>query len=148
MKGALKNYESLFASLQATEERIVRTAPGAPKGIEIGLRIPLTVGEVAFVAEEIYRGRSAISGLSTRLHLARWRRPQESTLKTLGEGADVQKWSAVRMSDLVCLTKEELKEHDKLVLKGDKTPEELYDAETVARVESRIAEIKEWEKHR
>lgn len=69
-------------------------------------------------------------------------------MKTLGEGADVQKWSTVRMSDLVCLTKEELKQHEKLVLKGDKTPEEVYDAATVARVDSRLAEIKAWEKHR
>lgn len=134
--------------MQNNEERLIRLEPGAPKDIAVGLRIPLTVGEVAFVVEEIYRGRSAISGLPTRLFLARWRRPQGSILKTLGEGDNQQKWTDLRMSDLVCLTKEELKEHEKLVLKGEKGPEELYEAETVARVESRIAEIKEWEKHR
>lgn len=96
----------------------------------------------------MYRGRSAISGLPTRLFLVRWRKPEGSILKTLGEGADLQKWSTLKMSDLVCVTKEELKEHEKLVLKGEKTPEELYDAETVQCVEARIAEIKEWEKHR
>lgn len=122
--------------------------PGASKDIAIGLRLPLTVGEVAFLVEEMYRGRSAISGLPTRLFLSRWRRPQEGIVNTLGEGSDLQKWSKLQMSDLVCLTKEELKEHEKLVLKGDKTPEELYDAEAVARVEKRIAEIKEWEKFR
>lgn len=138
----------MFSAIQNNEERLVRSEPGAPKDVAVGLRIPLTVGEVAFLVEEIYRGRSAISGLSTRLFLARWRRPQGSILKTLGEGADLQKWSDVRMSDLVCLTKEELKEHERLVLKGEKTPEEAYGAEAVARVESRIAEIKEWERHR
>lgn len=96
----------------------------------------------------MYRGRSAISGLPTRLFLVRWRKPEGGILKTLGKGADLQKWSTLKMSDLVCVTKEELKEHEKLVLKGEKTPEELYDAETVQRVEARIAEIKEWEKHR
>lgn len=127
---------------------MVRAEPGAPKDIAVGFRIPLTVSGVAFLVEEMYRGRSAISGLPTRLFLVRWRKPEGSVLKTLGEGADLQKWSTLKMSDLVCVTKEELKEHEKLVLKGEKTPDELYDAETVQRVEARIAEIKEWEKHR
>lgn len=141
-------YDSIFGTVQSNEERLVRAEPGAPKDIAVGFRIPLTVSEVAFLVEEMYRGRSAISGLPTRLFLVRWRKPDGSILKTLGEGAELQKWSTLKMSDLVCVTKEELKEHEKLVLKGEKTPEELYDAETVQRVEARIAEIKEWEKHR
>ncbi|CAN8100183.1 unnamed protein product [Discula destructiva] len=147
-KGSGKLYDAVFAQIQTNEERLTRSEPGAPKDIAVGLRLPLTVGQVAFLVEEMYRGRSVISGLPTRLFLARWKRPQGSILKTLGEGSDLQKWSNLRMSDLVCLTKEELKKHERLVLKGDKAPEELYDAETVARVESRIAEIKEWEKYR
>lgn len=147
-KGSGKFYEALFSTVQANEERLVRFEPGAPKDIAVGLRIPLTVGQVAFLVEEMYRGRSVISGLPTRLFLVRWRRPQGSILKTLGDGADLQKWSTLKMSDLVCLTKEELKEHEKLVLKGEKTPEDVYDVDTLQRVEARMAEIREWEKHR
>lgn len=96
----------------------------------------------------MYRGRSIISGLPTRLFLVRWRRPKESIVRKMGEGADEQKWTTLRLCDLVCMTKEEHKIHEKQVLKGDKTPEDLYDAETVKRVEARIAEIKEYEKYR
>lgn len=134
--------------MQAHEERLLRSEPGAPKDIAVGLRVPLTVSEVAFLIEEMYRGKSAVSGLPTRLFLIRWRKPQKTILKTIGEGADQQKWTTLRMSDLVCLTKEEIKIHEKEVLKGDKTPEDLYDADTVKRVEARIAEIKEYEKYR
>lgn len=134
--------------VQAYEERLVRSEPGAPKDIAVGLRIPLTVSEVAFLIEEMYRGRSAVSGLPTRLFLVRWRKPQESIMKTIGEGADQQKWSTLQMSDLVCLTKEEIKIHEKEILKGDKTPEDVYDADTVKKVEARIAEIKQYEKYR
>lgn len=66
----------------------------------------------------------------------------------IGEGIDEQKSSNVRMRDLVCMTKEEAANHDKQVYKGGKTPEEVYDAETVKRVEARQQEIAEWEKLR
>lgn len=138
----------MFATVQANEERLVRSEPSAPKDIAVGLRIPLTIGEVGFLVEEMYRGRSAVSGLPTRLFLARWRKPQESILRTMGEGANQQKWTTLRMCDLVCMTKEEHRIHETQVLKGDKTPEDLYDAETVKRVEAKIEEIAEYEKYR
>lgn len=103
---------------------------------------------MAFLVEEMYRGRSVISGLPTRLHLIRWRKPSKSILKTIGKGAGVQKWTSLRMSDLVCMTKEEHKNHEKEVLKGCKTPEDLYDEETIKRVEARIAEIMLYEQFR
>lgn len=147
-KGSGKYFDSIFCTVQAHEERIIRAEPGASKDVAVGLKIPLTISDVAFLVEEIYRGRSAISGLPSRLFLARWRKPQQSILKTIGEGADQQKWTTLELSNLVCLTKEEVKIHEKEILKGSKTPEELYDADTVKRVEARIAEIKEYEKYR
>lgn len=126
----------------------MRSEPGAPTDVAVGLRIPLTVGEVAFLVEEMYRGRSAISGLPTRLFLVRWRRPKESILRAIGEGADQQKSTSLRMSELVCMTKEEHKLHEKQVLRGDKAPEDLYDAETIKRVEARLAEIRQYEEYR
>lgn len=134
--------------MQAHEEKLVRSEPGVPKDICVGLKIPLTVSEIAFLIEEIYRSRSAVSGLSTRLHLVRWRKPKTSIMKMIGEGADQQKWTTLQMSDLVCLTKEEVKIHEKEVLKGDKSPEDIYDADKVKKVEARIEEIKEYAKYR
>lgn len=66
----------------------------------------------------------------------------------IGEGIDQQRSSNVRMQDLVCMTKEEAAVHDKEVYKGGKAPEDLYDAETVKRVEARLEEIAEYEKLR
>lgn len=98
--------------------------------------------------EEMYRGRSAISGLPTSLFLIRWRKPRGSILKTLGDGEDQQKWTSLKMSDLVCMTKKEFKTHEEQVLKGGKSPEDLYDAETIKRVEAQIAEVVKYEKYR
>lgn len=147
-KGSGKTHDSLFSAIQANEQRLVRSEPGAPADIALGLRIPLTHSEVAFLVEEMYRGRSAISGLPTSLFLIRWRKPQASILKTLGEGEDQQRWTALKMSDLVCMTKKEFKIHEEQVLKGGKSPEDLYDAETVKRVEAKIAEVVEYERFR
>lgn len=126
----------------------MRSEPGAPADIALGLRIPLTHSEVAFLVEEMYRGRSAISGLPTSLFLIRWRKPKGSILKTLGDGEDKQKWTTLKMSDLVCMTKKEFKTHEEQVLKGGKSPEDLYDAETIKRVEAQIAEVVKYEKYR
>lgn len=98
--------------------------------------------------EEMYRGRSVISGLPTGLFLIRWRNPQSSILKTLGDGEDQQKWTTLKLSELVCMTKKEFKTHEEQVLKGGKSPEDLYDAETVRRVEAKIAEVVEYERFR
>ncbi|KAH8762108.1 hypothetical protein F5883DRAFT_561784 [Diaporthe sp. PMI_573] len=147
-KGSGKTYDSLFSAVQANEQRLVRSEPGAPADVALGLRIRLTHSEVAFLVEEMYRGRSAISGLPTGLFLIRWRKPQKSILKTLGGGEDQQKWTTLKMSELVCMTKKEFKTHEEQVLKGGKSPDDLYDAETVKRVEAKIAEVVEYERYR
>lgn len=147
-KGAGKFFDSVFSVVQANEERLIRAEPGAPVDVAVGLRITLSVADVAFLVEEMYRGRSAISSLPTSLFLVRWRKPQGSILKTSGEGEDQQKWTTLRLSDLVCMTKKEVKLHEQQVLKEGKFPEDLYDAETVKRVESRMEEIAQYEQFR
>ncbi|ROV91615.1 hypothetical protein VSDG_07896 [Cytospora chrysosperma] len=147
-KGSGKVFDSVFSIVQANEERLVRAEPGAPSDVALGLRIPVSVADVAFLIEEIYRGRSALSSLPTSLFLVRWRKPQGSILQSTGEGEDQQKWTTLRMSDLVCMTKKEAKLHEQQVLREGKSPEDLYDAETVKRVEDRIAETVEYEKYR
>ncbi len=102
----------------------------------------------AFLAEEIYKGRSAVTGLTTRLVLTRWRKPTNSILIKIGEGSDEQKSSNLKLTDLVLMTKEEGTRHDKLILRGDRHPEDVYDATVVAKVEAALKEIALYEKYR
>lgn len=132
----------------SVETRLARLEPNSPADVAVGLKLPLTLGDVSFLVEEIYRGRSAVSGLSTRLVLVRWWKPKGSILRTVGEGPEQQKTTNLRFRDLVCMTKEEAKEHEKAVLSGAKSPEEFYDAETIEKVASRMQESIEYEKHR
>ncbi|CAK7228293.1 hypothetical protein SBRCBS47491_006858 [Sporothrix bragantina] len=132
----------------------------------VGLRVPLTAGDVAFLVEEVYRGRSAVSGLPTRTTLVRWRLPARK------EGADVveslldrirpapqdlegdvplqaeQKTARIQLSDLVCMTREEASRHqDQILFKGQPLSS-LYDEATLARIEAKRQEAAEYEKYR
>lgn len=61
---------------------------------------------------------------------------------------DGQKSSKVQIRDLVCMTREEAAVHEKEVVRGSKNPEDLYDKETLDRVEARIQEETGFEKYR
>ncbi|KAI5246532.1 hypothetical protein E4T47_06971 [Aureobasidium subglaciale] len=128
-----KMYDGILASLQGSEERVARHLSQDP----LGLRIPITAEDVGYVVEEVYRGRSVISGLASRLALTRWRKPEAGFVDTSIAG---QKSSNIQIKDLVCMTKDEVVQHEKLVLKGDKTPEEVYDVKVVKLVEERMKE--------
>ncbi|KAI1645781.1 ubiquitin-protein ligase molybdopterin-converting factor [Daldinia loculata] len=147
-KGREKMYEGLLAAVQGGEEKLLRHMTGGDPSITLGLKIPITTGDMAFLVEEIFKGRSAISGLTTRLTLVRWRRPADSILIRIGEGTDEQKSSNVKLSDLVCMTKEESIRHDKQVLRGTEKPEEVYDAATVEKVEALLRDTAKYEKYR
>lgn len=144
-----KMYDSILVALQGSEEKMLRhLTPGHDPTVTLGLKIPVTLGDVAFLTEEIFRGRSAISGIPTRLHLIRWQRPTGSTLNTMGEGENLQKWSNLKLSDLACMTKEEAARHEKEYLKGDKTLEDLYSKETIDKIEGLRQETAKYEKFR
>ncbi|KAI9731848.1 MAG: hypothetical protein M1818_007713 [Claussenomyces sp. TS43310] len=156
-KGRDKMYDSILAQLQAAEERLARTTTMAsPKQQQQeptgrgdfdaqGLRIPISAADVGYVVEEIWRGRSALSRLPTRLALVRWRRPRGPTVDVSVPG---QKSGLLRLDDLVCMTKEEAAVHEREVLRGDRTPESMYDADVVALVEARLREEKGYERYR
>lgn len=138
-------HDGILATLQGSEEKILRhLTPGHDTTIAYGLKIPINIGDVAFLTEEVYRGRSVVTGLSTRLALLRWRKPTASTLINI-EG---QKSSDVRLSDLVCMTKEEATRHENEILKGGKKPEDIYDQATVEKVEELLKEAAKYEKYR
>jgi hypothetical protein len=141
-------YEGILAYVQASEEKIVRMIEGGRADVCIGLKVPITPGDIAFLVEEAFRGRSAVTGIPTKLMLIRWKKPQETTLVRIGEGNADQKSSNLRLRDLVCMTKEEAVRHQKEVLHGDKSLEDLYSREVIELVEARQREAEAYEKYR
>jgi len=143
-KGRNKMYDALLAFLQSSEEKIVRTTEDAPPELAVGLRLPITSGDIAFLLEDLYKGKSVVSNLSSRILILRWRKPTKSTLVRI----EAQKSSNVKLRDLVCMTREEAIRHQREVLQGDKTLEELYDADTIATVEAKLKEAETYESYR
>jgi hypothetical protein len=144
-----KMYDQAFAFLYNSERKIMQMNEGATDpSIVIGIKVPITPTDVTFLIEELYRGRSIITGLFTRLVLVRWRAPTGETLQRIGEENDEQKWASVRLRDIVCMTKEEATRHHDTILKGGKQLKELYDEETIERVEARLVEARACERFR
>ncbi|KAH7161278.1 hypothetical protein EDB81DRAFT_338802 [Dactylonectria macrodidyma] len=141
-KGRDRMYDGILAYVQSSEDKLARLTDG---GDTVGLKIPLTVGDVAFLAEELYNGRSVITGIPTKLVLIRWRRPEGSSMTVLGEGKEAQKCSTVRLGDLVCMTKDEAARHEKEVFKAGKPLKKVYDAATIERVKAKLKEAKKYE---
>lgn len=141
-KGREKVYENVLTNLQALEERLVRF-----QGISsLGLKIPITKDDVGYLVEEVYRGKSVVSGLATRLALVRWRAPVRGAL--VEERWDGQKNSRLQFSDLVCMTKEEAIVHEREVLMGEKAPEELYSSGVAHLVDQRRREEQFYSQYR
>lgn len=128
-----KMYDGILAQLQGLEDKVAKH-----HGYDtVGLRIPVTADDVGYVVEEVWRGRSVVSGLSSRLALTRWRKPEGDwvDMKTPGQKAD-----KLQLDELVCMTKDEMLKHEKEVLKEGKAPEDLYDRGVVELVERRWRE--------
>jgi tRNA threonylcarbamoyladenosine dehydratase len=122
-KGREKLYEGMLSAMRAIEARLLKSVHGE---IPLGLKIPLHSEDVAYLVEEVFRGKSVVSGLSTRLALVRWRKPSggygvEPTWQKEG-----QVFMKLDLPDLVCLTKKEAQIHEREILLGDKNPEDLY----------------------
>jgi hypothetical protein len=145
VKGRDRTYDSVLGALQATAERLARTEAGEDP---IGLRIPINKDDVVFLLDEVFRGKSVITGLPSRITLIPWEVPAG------GFGADKewlkegQKYVRIDIKNLVCMTKDEATRHEREVLKGKKKLEEVYDKSILLRVEQRRREIEEFEKYR
>ncbi|KAH6596087.1 hypothetical protein BASA50_005384 [Batrachochytrium salamandrivorans] len=84
-----------------------------------GAEIKVNSDDVAFIVDEIYGGRSVISGSTTeRLVMVRW---------------DLSK--PVQFGNLICLTKDEAKKHEQSA-QGDL--KSLYDATQIAKIQQRL----------
>ena len=141
-KGRDKMYENILSTLQGTEERLVRQ-----DGVEaIGLKIPVTKDDVGYLVEEVYRGKSVISGLPTRLTLVRWKAPEAGF--SIEEKPEGQKRVRLSLDELVCMTKEEAATHEKEILKGGKAVEAVYSKDVIQLVERRREEEKYYHRYR
>ena len=129
-----KLYDSVLQGLQALEEKLLRSEGDDGRG----LRIPVTIGDVEYLVEEVFRGKSVVSGLPTRLALIRWRTPDDGFKPDRSIAG--QKTSKIHLRDLVCMTKEEAIVHEKKVLMARARPEDFYEAAIVELVERRQRE--------
>lgn len=145
-KGREKMYDGILAQLQGSEEKLARHTLGADVDVQ-GLKLPITAADIGYLVEEVYRGRSAISGVPTRLALVRWRRLEEGRT-ALDVNPEGQKASTIQLRDLVCMTKEEAMVHEREVVRGGRSLEEMYGEEVVKRVEGRIEEEVWYERFR
>ena len=137
-----KLYDAVLSNLQGLEERMARRGGQDP----LGLRLPVTKEDVGYLIEEVYRGKSVISGLPTRLALIRWKPPEKGW--KIVEDLEGQKSIRLLLDELVCMTKEEAVMHEKEVLKGGEMPEEIYSEDVVRLVQKRREEGKYYQRYR
>lgn len=142
VKSREKLYENVLQNLQGLEERLAQSA-----GWDVrGLRIPVSADDVAYLIEEVFRGKSVLSGLSTRLALVRWQAPSEGYEPNVAWAG--QKHSRLALADLVCLTKEEALVHEQAVLLARAKPEDMYEASAVELVARRGREERAFAEYR
>ena len=144
--GASKNrekmYENILSALQGQEERLARSTKADARG----LKLPLTKDDIGYLVEEVYRGKSVVSGVPTRLTLVRWKVPEKGFRPD--EDWEGQKFARLGLSELVCMTKEEALVHEKLVLLGGRAVEGLYTPEVIQLVERRQQEEAHYDRYR
>jgi len=141
-KAREKMYNNILSSLQGLEERLVRHDGEDGQG----LKLPVTKDDVGYLVEEVYRGRSVISRLPTRLALVRWTAPKGGFQVEVD--AEGQKTVRLDLNDLICMTKEEAAAHEREVLKGGRAPESFYSGDVVETVRSRREEERWYQKYR
>ena len=112
-KNRIKIYDSLLQSLAGQMSRIG----------EKDQRVPVALSDVPYIVTEVFRGKSPISGYSTKLALSKW-----NPLKP------------VSLQNVVLVTSEEQKEHEKRVLNGGEKLEDVYSPEVLELVNKRFGE--------
>ncbi|KAJ5536670.1 hypothetical protein N7513_009856 [Penicillium frequentans] len=144
-KGRDKMYDTALGNLQACSERLNKQIAGEDP---ISLRIPVSKDDIAFLTEEVWRGKSGISGLQNRLVFVPWETPARGWGIVTTWQQDGQKLLPLELTNLVCMTKEEAAYHEREVLRGGKKVEEVYDELVLQRVNLRRKEAEEYEQYR
>ncbi|KHC37657.1 hypothetical protein MGO_01416 [Candida albicans P76055] len=114
-KNRYKIYDDLLQSLAGQQTRIGKTDQ----------RVQIAMHEVNYILEEVFRGKSPISNYSTRLTLSRWDPSKE-----------------ISFQNVVVMTKDEQRNHEKRVLNGGEKIEDVYSKEVVDLVKSRFEDEK------
>ena len=86
-------------------------------------RVPIALQDIGYIVEEVFRGKSPVSGYSTRLTLSKW---------------DPNK--PLSLQNVVLLTKEEQREHERRVLNGGEKLEDVYPKDVIDLVNKRFEE--------
>jgi tRNA A37 threonylcarbamoyladenosine dehydratase len=120
-KNRYKIYDGIYQSLAGQQSRIG----------ELDQRVPIAMNDVPYILEEIFRGKSPISNYSTRLTLSRWNPNQPLSLQ-----------------NIVVMTKDEQKNHEDKVLKGEQPLHEVYTPEVLQAVQKRFDEEKYYSQFR
>lgn len=142
-KGRDKMNEAIHNALQSSEERLARKFGEDATG----LRIPVSQEDTSYLVEEIYRSHSVVSALPARLALSRWA-PIKDKSQFVRKDIASQKYTDLKMNDLVCMTKDEAARHEELVLVGGQDPSEIYPPSVLEAVKSRMAEEAQYAKYR
>lgn len=145
-RGREKMYEAILSALQGQEERLARHKHGPEASI--GLRLAINLADIAYLVEEIYRGKSVVSGLGSRLVVVRWLRPADGEVVDPRYEVEGQKTSNLTLNGCVLMTKEEAKRHEREVLLGPQTVEGVYEPDVLARVKQRQEEEQAYSRYR
>ncbi|KAL6937364.1 hypothetical protein ACO0RG_003869 [Hanseniaspora osmophila] len=114
-KNRYKVHDSMHQSLAGQMTRI-----GMPDQ-----RVPISTQDVPYILEEVFRGKSPISGFSTRLTLSKW---------------DPSK--PLSLQNVVIMTREEQKTHEEKVLNGNQSLLDVYSKDVLDLIAKRFAEEK------
>lgn len=144
-KGREKTYESILSTLHGLYDRLAKAEIGKDF---TGLRVPVSRDDVAYLVEDIWRGRSAVTGLPSRLALVPWERPARGFRPDPEWEKEGQKVIPVALQDLACLTKEEATRHEREVLLGGKSVQQVYNEDVLQMVQQRMKEVEFYEKFR
>ncbi|KAG7700066.1 hypothetical protein KL933_000585 [Ogataea haglerorum] len=120
-KNRIKVYDGILQSLAGQQARLGQKDQ----------RVQIALSDVNYILEEVFRGKSPISGYSTRLALSRWKRDEPLSLQ-----------------NVVIMTKEEQKIHEDRVLLGGEKLEDVYPKEVLDLVAKRFEEEKYYSKFR
>ena len=112
-KNRYKVYDGILQSLAGQESRLGRTEQ----------RFPIGLADINYLLEEIFHGKSPISNFSTRLALSRWDPSKDLSYQ-----------------NVVIMTKEEQRNHEKRVLLGGEPLKNVYPQHVLDLVEQRFAE--------
>lgn len=112
-KNRIKIYDGILQSLAGQEARIGH----------LEQRTPVSLKDVPYIVEEVFRGKSVVSNYSTRLTLSRW-----------------DPFKELSFQNIVLMTKDEQKKHEERVLKGGEKLEDVYNEEVLKRVGMRFSQ--------